>query len=120
MRSRYRFRPLARCLVAATSLLGAGLLAGCVVAPAPYYGYAGYPAYVTVPAPPPAPQVEVVGVAPAPGYLWISGFWAWGGARYVWHPGRWTAPRPGYFWVAPRWEAHGREWREQPGHWRRR
>src|ERR1017187_5927515 len=38
-------------------------LAGCVVAPAPrYYGDA------TVMVAPPPPQVEIVGVAPAPGY----------------------------------------------------
>ena len=104
----------------AAALLCAGTLAGCVVAPAPYYAPYAAPGYVVVPAPPPPPRVEVVGVAPAPGYLWISGFWGWGGARYVWHPGRWEHPRPGYIWVAPRWEPHGGAWRERPGHWRRR
>lgn len=102
------------------ALLPVGLLAGCVVAPAPYYAPYAQPGYVVVPAPPPAPHVEVVGVAPAPGFVWISGFWSWGGVRYVWHPGRWEHPRPGYVWTAPRWERRGGGWRERPGHWRPR
>ena len=112
-------RSLVRCAaLLSAGLLSGGLLAGCVVAPAPYT--AAYPGYVVVPGPPPAPRVDVVGVAPAPGYIWISGYWGWGGAQYVWHPGRWSAPRPGYNWMAPRWEQHGGAWRERPGHWQRR
>ena len=109
-------------LLRCVALLPLGLVAGCVVTPAPYYAtYPAYtaPSYVAVPSPPPAPRVDVVGVAPYPGYLWISGFWSWGGASYVWHPGRWTAPRPGYVWSAPSWERHGGGWRERPGYWRR-
>ncbi len=102
-------------------LLAAGSLQGCVVAPAPYAPYgAGYPAYVAVPGPPPAPRVEFIGVAPVPDYWWISGYWSWGGARYVWQPGRWVPPRPGYHWVAPRVERYHGGWREQPGYWGRR
>jgi hypothetical protein len=93
----------------------AGTMAGCVVTPASV-GVA-LP-YVTVQAPPP-PQVEMVGVAPAPGYFWIQGNWFWEGGRHVWHPGRWEAPRPGYRWVPHRWERAGGGWREQPGHWDR-
>ena len=59
---------------------------------------------VTIAAPlhaPPALRVERVGVRP--GYVWIPGYWRWGGARYVWVGGYWTHPRRGYRWVEPRW-----------------
>ena len=26
---------------------------------------------------PPPPQAEVIGVAPAPGYVWFGGYWGW-------------------------------------------
>lgn len=95
-------------LVLATASLGA-----CVVAPArPYYGGG---AYVTVE--PPAPRVEVIGVAPAPGYLWIGGYWGWNGGRHEWVPGRWEAPRPGYRWVPHAWVREGGGWRMHEGHW---
>ena len=99
-------------LVLATAALGA-----CVVAPAgygahPYYGGA---AYVTVA--PPAPRVEVVGVAPAPGYFWISGYWGWIGGRHEWVPGRWEAPRPGYRYEPHHWEREGGGWRLHEGRW---
>ena len=112
-----------RSLICVCATLCLALLAGCVVAPAPYSDYGAavaYPGYVAVPTPPPAPRVEVAGVAPVPGYWWVSGYWSWGGARYLWYPGHWVAPRPGFVWVAPRWQRHGGGWREQPGHWRRR
>jgi len=88
-------------------------LAGCVVAPArPGYTSGGYVAV----APPPA-QVEVIGVAPAPGYVWIGGYWGWTGARHEWVGGHWEASRAGYHWVAHTWEREDRGWRMNPGHW---
>lgn len=95
-------------------------LAGCVVAPAPYAAqpYGGYGYTVVETAPPPL-RTEVVGVAPAPGYFWISGFWTWFGGRYVWERGHWEAPRAGYRWVPHQWERHGPGWRANPGHWER-
>ena len=71
-----------------------------------------------VEAAPPAPQVEVYGVAPGPGYIWAGGYWNWYGGRWVWAPGRWIYPPyrgarwlPGYwsrrggrsYWVRGRW-----------------
>jgi hypothetical protein len=97
-------------LVLATAALGA-----CVVQPVGYRpAYAGG-AYVTV-APPP-PQVEVVGVAPVPGYIWIGGYWGWNGGRHEWVPGRWEAPRPGYRYEPHHWEREGGGWRLHEGHW---
>jgi hypothetical protein len=101
-------------LISAKSTLAAVLLSaalsGCIVAPAP--GVVTYTA-------PPAPQVEVVGVAPTPGYFWVGGWWAWEGGRYGWHPGYWQAPRPGYHWAPHRWVRAGGGWRMEPGHWAR-
>jgi WXXGXW repeat (2 copies) len=97
-------------------MLAAALLGGCVVAPAPGpYAYGG--AVVTVA--PPAPQVEVVGIAPAAGYVWFPGYWNWVGGRHVWVGGYWGAGRPGYRWVPHTWVRYGGGWRMAPGHWAR-
>lgn len=100
--------------------IGAALLAtwlsGCVVVPA-QPAYQAAPVVVNVP--PPEPQVEYVGVAPYPGYIWISGFWAWQFGRHVWVGGHWSAPRPGYRWVPHAWEREGGGWRLHEGHWAR-
>ena len=60
-------------------VLLAGTLSACIVAPEPGYGYAGEVAYSA----PPAPQYEVVGVAPYPGAIWIGGSYFWEGGRYL-------------------------------------
>jgi WXXGXW repeat (2 copies) len=99
----------------AAALLSAAL-SGCIVAPAPGYGYAGETVYSA----PPALQVEAVGVAPTPGYFWIGGGWFWEGGRYGWHPGYWSAPRAGYRWVPREWGRAGGGWRARGGYWARR
>ena len=87
------------------------LMTGCVVAPVQPRGVVyTQPAYVNT-APPP-PQVEVVGVAPAPGYVWVSGYWVWQMNRYVWLTGHWTAPPH----AGARWMPHA--WFHEPGGWR--
>lgn len=92
----------------------AATVAGCVVAPAPYYG-GGYVAVA-----PPAARVEYYGAAPYPGYFWIGGFWRWGPGGYAWAPGHWSAPRAGYRWVPRHWEHGGRGWHMAGGRWARR
>lgn len=94
-------------------LLGTLNLGGCVVTPPRVY--VGGAIAVA----PPEPRVEVIGVAPAPGYVWIGGYWNWIGERHVWVPGRWRPGRPGYYWVSHRWVAGGGGWRLEPGHWAR-
>jgi hypothetical protein len=86
-------------------LLAAAALSACAVR-------------VLVPGPPPAPRIEVRGVAPGPAFLWVEGYWAWH-SRWVWAPGRWVVPpRVGAVWVSGRW-AHVRGgWRWVPGRWR--
>lgn len=99
----------------ATSALASLLLAGCVVVPASQPYYVGEPVLVA----PPAPRVEVIGVAPVAGYIWIGGYWSWTSGRHQWAPGYWTAPRPGHRWVPHRWEREGSRWREHGGRWER-
>src|SRR5438874_12277632 len=98
----------------AGALLSA-VLCGSILTAAPgYYADAAVPEVA-----PPAPQYEVVGVAPAPGYIWIGGAWFWEGGRYAWHPGRWEASRPGYRWVPHTWRREGNRWHMQGGRWDR-
>jgi hypothetical protein len=69
--------------------------------------------------PPPPVRYEALGPAPGPGYVWINGYWGWGGSAYAWVPGRYVRPpRPRAVWVAPRWEAHGGRYRFHEGRWR--
>jgi hypothetical protein len=72
--------------VAAAALVVLGL-AGCVVAPLPPPGAvvmepAPGPVVVAPLAPPPL-IVEPVIAAPAPGVVWIGGYWSWSGGRHV-------------------------------------
>ena len=73
------------------------LLSACAVAP--------YDTYYGARVAPPSALVEYRGYPPAADYLWVDGYWNWGGARYVWVPGRWESPRPGYSWMPHRWGA---------------
>lgn len=95
------------------------ILSGCVVAPRGVYRdpYPQDQAYIQV-APPP-PQVEIIGVAPYSGYVWLGGAWYWEGSRHIWHPGHWEAPRPGHVWVPHYWHNDGRSWRFREGYWDR-
>jgi hypothetical protein len=110
----------------AASALAALALVGCVVAPLPPAGYP-YPmavegppgAVVVAPQAPPPPIVETVVAAPAPGYLWIGGYWSWTGGRHVWTRGYWAAPRPGYRWVPRQWVHGPGGWHQRGGQWAR-
>ena len=90
----------------------AGALSACVIAD-PYGG-----PYAAVP--PPPPRIEVYGAPPAPGWLWIGGYWGWAGGRHEWVPGHWEAPRPGYRWVPHAWVHERNGWHMHEGHWQRR
>lgn len=37
----------------------------------------------------PPPIVEVVPVAPAPGFHWVPGHYRWGERDWIWVPGHW-------------------------------
>ena len=52
---------------------------------------------------PPAPQHEVIGIAPSASHVWIPGYYSYQNGRYVWLPGRWeTSPRTTRLGVDPR------------------
>lgn len=93
------------------------LLGGCVLAPrsANYEPYRHEPAQMA----PPAPLVEVIGVAPYAGHIWIGGAWFWERGRHNWRPGHWEAPRHGHVWMPHRWEHNGRHWHFREGRWNR-
>ena len=68
---------------------------------------------------PPVERVEVIGVAPRPGYVWVRGWWRWDARRYVWVPGRWVAPQRGYHrWQPGHWAHDRRGWFWIEGRWR--
>jgi hypothetical protein len=67
---------------------------------------------------PPAPIVEDISIAPAPGFIWIGGFWAWNG-RWMWQGGRWAhPPRHGALWIGPRYVVRGGRHVFIRGYWR--
>ena len=54
-------------------------------------------------APPPLPVYEQPPI-PAPGYMWMPGYWAWGPAGYFWVPGTWVMPPAvGLLWTPGWW-----------------
>ncbi|HEY6879862.1 MAG TPA: hypothetical protein VI299_17660 [Polyangiales bacterium] len=69
--------------------------------------------------PPPAPLVEPQPPPPAPSYVWVNGYWWWGGPSWTWVPGYWCAPRFGYSYVASSWYWSGGYWWFGPGGWAR-
>ena len=93
---------------------GLALAAGCAVYVPHHRGYEAGVVYSD----PPAPEVEVIPVAPGPAYVWIGGCWEWHNS-WVWMPGHYVhAPHPGAAWVSPEWHHQGRGWARRPGHWR--
>jgi len=96
--------------VLALAVLGAALVS-CASAPPPNAVY--------VETAPPAVRVEAAIVSPGPGYVWVPGYWNWGGSAYIWTPGVWhLPPQPHVKWVAPQWRHVKRGWYRVDGHWR--
>ena len=101
--------------LAVVGLACCSALAGCVVTPV----QPGYYGGDVVAVEPPPPREEVIGVAPASGYIWIGGYWGWSGGRHEWVGGHWDAPHPGYYWVPHAWAREERGWRLHQGRWER-
>jgi hypothetical protein len=95
------------------------MVSGCVVAPRGVYHDPYRQEQVLIQVAPPPPQVEVIGVAPYVGHIWLGGAWFWEGGRHIWHPGHWEAPRPGHVWVPHHWEHDGQSWHFREGYWNR-
>jgi hypothetical protein len=85
-------RNLIRTLIAALPLLGVPLISQAAL-------FVG----VSVNLAPPALPVYVQPPCPAPGYIWMPGYWAWDDA-YYWVPGTWVmAPAVGLLWTPGYW-----------------
>ncbi len=85
---------------------------------APEPGRAATVVSITV-APPPLP-VYAQPPIPAPGYLWIPGYWAWDGDDYYWVPGYWERPpRVGLLWTPGYWAWNNGIYVYRTGYWGR-
>jgi hypothetical protein len=70
-------------------------------------------------APPPLPEYQQP-PAPADGYLWTPGYWAWAPAGYYWVPGVWVqAPYEGALWTPPYWGIYHGHYGFFHGYWGR-
>src|ERR1044071_9676482 len=73
---------------------------------------------VVVTTEPPAPQQEIVGVAPSPEHVWVSGYWTYNHDRWAWKKGHWERrPHREAVWVAGHWDRTAGGWVWRPGHW---
>lgn len=71
---------------------------------------------VTV-APPPLPVYEQP-VIPAPGYIWVPGYWSYGDMGYFWVPGTWVLPpEPDLLWTPGYWGFTDGAYVWNPGYW---
>ena len=101
------------CLAAAALAFAGAFVSGsaCVVAPPAGVVYADVA--------PPVAEVEVIGTAPAPGYVWVAGHHVWHEHAYHWEAGRWVEPpHPNARWVGGSWNHHEKGWYWADGHWR--
>jgi len=80
---------------------------------------AGAQVVVRIGPPPPRP-VEVVPVAPHPGWVWQPGYHRWDGHGYVWVPGHYSEPPYEHaHWVEGHWDHRGGGYVWVDGHWHR-
>jgi len=93
-------------------------LAGCT-AHAEVEAPAAPPGEVVVTQAPPAPQVEVIPVAPSTNHVWIAGHWHWNGGAWVWRAGHYEIRRVGWHWVPAHYSQRGASWVYVSGYWAR-
>jgi len=68
-------------------------------------------------APPPLP-VYTQPPLPAPGYLWVPGYWAYGPDGYFWVPGTWVEPpAPDLVWTPGYWSWSDSAYVWTAGYW---
>lgn len=96
---------LAAAVLAALALLAAHRAAGAVLS-------------VSVNIAPPALPVYAQPPIPAPGYLWVPGYWAYGPEGYFWVPGTWVEPpEPGLVWTPGYWASADGAYTWSAGYW---
>lgn len=67
---------------------------------------------------PPILPVYVQPVCPAPGYIWVPGYWAYGPDGYFWVPGTWVEPpEVGLLWTPGYWGWNDGLYVWYPGYW---
>ena len=74
--------------------------------------------FVSVRLAPPILPVYAQPIAPAPGYLWTPGYWAYGPDGYYWVPGTWVLPpSAGLLWTPGYWGFEGGAYLWHGGYW---
>jgi len=75
-------------------------------------------ASISAPMPPPELPVYEQPPIPAPGYIWVPGYWAFGPDGYYWVPGIWVLPpAPGMLWTPAYWAWMDGAYVFIPGYW---
>jgi len=73
---------------------------------------------MSAPIPPPELPVYEQPSIPAPGYIWVPGYWAFGPDGYYWVPGTWVLPpAPGMLWTPGYWAWTDGAYVFVPGSW---
>ena len=97
--------------VAALAIV-ASLAVGAACLPFPPHGV------VVIALGPPPPRWEPMGPPPGPGYVWVSGYWAWRSRDFFWVGGQWRPIPPGHrYWVPGHWVHTRRGWYFVEGYW---
>ncbi len=74
--------------------------------------------YVSVTIAPPLLPVYAQPLIPAPGYIWIPGYWAYGPEGYYWVPGTWVLPPSvGLLWTPGYWGWSSGAYLWNAGYW---
>lgn len=102
-------RTAIRSLLVAIALGGSGVVGACVVETR---------GAVVVDSPPPRPRRHVV-MASRPGFVWVEGYWANLGGKWVWQDGHWERERSGYVYVQGRWVNRAGRWHWVEPRWER-
>ncbi|MDB4966076.1 MAG: hypothetical protein JWN44_1765 [Myxococcales bacterium] len=75
---------------------------------------------VEVPNAPPAAKMETKTACPAPGQIWVAGYWDYIDGHHVWRDGRWVQGKVGYEYVRARYDFDGKTWQFHVPHWHKR
>jgi hypothetical protein len=94
------------------------LLSFLFLVPAASFAQIGIGVGVSIRLGPPALPVYTQPPAPADGYLWTPGYWAYGPDGYYWVPGVWVMPpRVGVLWTPGYWGFAGGFYGWHAGYW---